>query len=129
MRPDILLIDGDCGLCRASGDWLAARVAADDIRVMELQHVSDEPDVAAAVARRQLEASLTLVEADGTVLRGAAAVIRVGRRIPRLGAVAAVYDHPVGHALWEPAYRLVARNRHRIGRALGIPAVCATIPH
>ena len=128
MRPATLLIDGDCGLCRAAGDRLAAHVPADALRVMELQGVASDPTLAEAVAGRDLTAALHLVRADGAVVSGAAAAISAGRSVPRLGVLAAFYDHPLGHALWEPAYRLVARNRHQIGRALGIAAVCATIP-
>ena len=127
MRPT-LLIDGDCGLCRASGDWLVDRVPPSELRVMELQLVPSDEALAQAVRGRDLTAALHLVRADGTVVSGAAAVIGAGRLVPGLGTLAALYDHPAGHALWEPAYRLVARNRHRIGRSLGIPAVCATIP-
>jgi predicted DCC family thiol-disulfide oxidoreductase YuxK len=127
VRPT-LLIDGDCGLCRASGDWLAARASEDELRVMELQQVSLDDALTRAVDGRDLAAALHLVRADGTVVSGAAAVLGACRLVAGLGALAALYDHPAGHALWEPAYRLVARNRLRIGRALGIPAVCATIP-
>jgi predicted DCC family thiol-disulfide oxidoreductase YuxK len=126
MRPT-LLVDGDCGLCRASGDWLARRVSPSELRVMELQQVPEDETLLRAVGERDLTAALHLVRADGTVASGAAAVLGAGRHVPVLGALAALYDHPAGHALWEPAYRLVARNRHRIGRMLGIPAVCATI--
>jgi predicted DCC family thiol-disulfide oxidoreductase YuxK len=128
MRPDTLLIDGDCGLCRASGDWLAARIDADRLRVMELQSVATDAELASRVEGLNLGEALTLVTATGEVRRGAAAVIGAGRLVPVLGLGAALYDHQLGHALWEPAYRIVARNRHRIGRALGIAAVCATIP-
>ncbi len=128
MRPDTLLIDGDCGICRASGDWLAARVPPHELRVVELQSVTADAELAAAVAGRRLSDALHLVRSDGTVAAGAAAVIGAGRHLPLLGLAAAVYDCPIGHALWGPAYRLVARNRHRIGRAMGIEAVCATIP-
>jgi len=127
MRPT-LLIDGDCGLCRASGDWLAGRVPPDELRVMELQQAPGDEALARAVGDRDLSVVLHLVRADGTVASGAAAVLGAGRLVPIIGNLAALYDHEPGHALWEPAYRLVARNRHRIGRALGIPAVCATIP-
>ena len=127
MRPT-LLIDGDCGLCRASGDWLAAQVPADGLRVMELQQVGRDEALARAVGDRDLTAALHFVRGDGTVASGAAAVLGAGRLVRGIGSLAALYDHPAGHALWEPAYRLVARNRRRIGRALGIAAVCATIP-
>ena len=127
VRPDTLLIDGDCGLCRASSDWLAARVPASDLRVMELQRVGGDEALVDMVAGLQLDEALTLVAADGSLRRGAAAVIGAGRHVAGVGALAAIYDHPLGHALWEPAYRLVARNRHRVGRALGVEAVCATI--
>jgi predicted DCC family thiol-disulfide oxidoreductase YuxK len=126
MRPT-LLIDGDCGLCRAAGEWLAARVPADELRILELQAVGREPALAGALVGRDLFAALHLVRRDGTFASGAAAVLGAGRQVRVLGVLAAVYDHRLGHALWEPAYRLVARNRHRIGRALGIEAVCATI--
>lgn len=122
MRPDTLLIDGDCGICRAAGDWLAARVDPQRLQVLELQH-ADDP----ALDASDLLAEVHLLRGDGTVLRGAAAVIGAGRHLRALGFAAAVYDHPLGHALWAPAYRLVARNRRRIGRALGLEAVCATI--
>jgi predicted DCC family thiol-disulfide oxidoreductase YuxK len=127
MRCDTLLIDGDCGLCRAAGDWLAARVDEGHLRVVELQTVNADPALQQLVAGRDLAAAVHLVRADGTVARGATAVIGAGRRVPALGALAALYDHPLGHALWEPAYRMVARHRHRIGRALGLPVACATI--
>ena len=126
MRPT-LLIDGDCGICRASGDWLAGRVPNDDLRVMELQLVGRDEALRRAVGDRDLTVALHLVRADGTVASGAAAVLGAGRFVPGLGALAALYDNALGRALWEPAYRQVARNRHRIGRALGIAAVCATI--
>lgn len=100
----------------------------DELRVMELQAVAGEPVLDRLLVGRDLTAALHLVRSDGTVASGAAAVIGAARRMRGLGVLAAVYDNPLGHALWEAAYRLVARNRHRIGRALGNPAVCATMP-
>jgi predicted DCC family thiol-disulfide oxidoreductase YuxK len=127
MRPDTLLIDGDCGICRAAGDWLSVRVPANALRVIELQAVGGDGWLAPVVAGRRLDQALHLVRADGTVAAGAAAVIGAGRHVRALGLLAGLYDHALGHALWEPGYRLVARNRHRIGRVLGIEAACATI--
>ena len=127
MRPDTLLIDGDCGLCRAAGDWLASRVPSEKLAVMELQAVGGDGELQVLVAGRRLGDAIHLVRADGTVVSGAGAVLAAGRHVGGIARLAALYDHPLGHALWEPAYRAVARNRHRIGRALGIETVCATI--
>ena len=124
MTPATLLFDGDCGLCVASGAWLAARVPGDRLRVMSLQDVAGDARLAALTAGRDLDAAVHLVGADDTVRAGAAAVIRAARLVPGWGTVARIYDHAPGHALWEPAYRLVARNRRRIGRRVGLAEAC-----
>ncbi len=125
VTPATLLIDGDCSICRASGDWLARRAPAVDLRVMEIQRVGDDPAVAARVAGRGLGASLHLVRPDGDVRSGAAAVLGAARTAPRWRWLAMPWDNAIGWALWEPAYRLVAGNRGRIGRRLGLEASCA----
>ena len=119
-----LLFDGDCGLCVATAGWLAARAPAASLRMLELQRVAEEPEVAAAVEGRDLAGALHLVGAAGEVRVGADAVIGAARIAPGWGIAARVYDHPIGHALWEPAYRLIAGNRRRIGRRLGIADAC-----
>jgi len=124
VTPSTLLIDGDCSICRASGDWLARRVPADRLRVLELQRVAEDPAVEARVHGMDLAASLHLVDA-GEVRSGASAVLGAARLAPGWRWLALPWDNAVGRALWEPAYRLVAGNRGRIGRRLGLEATCA----
>ena len=123
--PSTLLYDGDCGLCTASAAWLARRAPAGELRVLPLASAAADPAIAPLVVGRDLARTLHVVTADGEVVTGAHAVLTVARIVPRWGAVARLGDHRVGRALLEPAYRMVAANRHRIGRAVGLPSTCA----
>ena len=122
--PLVMLFDGDCGLCTSTARWLERRVGADRLRTLPLDHATADTRLRDAVRGRDLASSLHVVRPDGTVVTGAAAVLAAGRLVPRWGIAARLMDHRVGHAVLEPAYRLVARNRHRIGRALGLPSTC-----
>lgn len=120
-----MLYDGDCGLCSATARWLERRVGSDRLRTLALDHATSDERLRGAVGARDLTASLHVVRPDGSVATGAAAVIAVGRLVPGWGIAARLMDHRAGRAILEPAYRVVARNRHRIGRALGLPSACA----
>lgn len=126
-HPATLLIDGDCGVCRATGGWLARRVPAERLRILELGGAAGDARVGPLVTGRLLDRTLHLVRPDGRVVTGAAAVLATGRMVPRWRWLAAAFDHRAGRALLEPAYRLVARRRRGIGRLLGLPVACATI--
>jgi len=126
--PATLLYDADCGLCTASARWLAGRAPGAALRILPLADAAAEPGTAQLVAGRDLATTLHLVTPDGTVLTGARAVLTAARTVPRWGAIAGLADHRIGHALLEPAYRLVATNRHRIGRRLGLAATCGSPP-
>ena len=123
--PLALLFDGDCGLCAATARWLDRRVAPDLLWILALDGAASDPRLDGALRGRDLAASLHVVRPDGSVATGAAAVLAVGRLVPAWGIAARVMDHRAGRAVLEPAYRIVARNRHRIGRALGLPSACA----
>lgn len=125
-----MLFDGDCGICSRSAASIARRAAEGQLRVLPLQAVdaSTEPRLAARLNGRDLGATLHLVHGDGRVVTGAAAVLAAARAVPRWRHLARLADHRAGHALLEPAYRQVAANRHRIGRALGVGGRCAVSP-
>jgi predicted DCC family thiol-disulfide oxidoreductase YuxK len=128
LGPATLLIDGDCGVCRATGDWLARRLPPARLRIVELGNAVADVSIAPLVAGRPLAGTLHLVRPDGSVVTGAAAVLASGRMVPGWRWLAAAFDHRPGRALLEPAYRAVARHRTRISRLLGLPAACSIVP-
>jgi predicted DCC family thiol-disulfide oxidoreductase YuxK len=123
-RSGTLLFDADCGLCIATATRLGELVPPSRLGLLPLQQVDADPRVAALVEGRSLAEQLHFVRANGDVVTGAAAALAAGRLIPVVGLYAALLDHPLGHALLEPLYRAIASHRRRIGRLLGLPAVC-----
>ncbi|HUQ43014.1 MAG TPA: DCC1-like thiol-disulfide oxidoreductase family protein [Candidatus Limnocylindria bacterium] len=126
-RSGTLLYDGDCGLCVATAGWLRDRAPAEFLGLLALQQVDSDPGIAAHVAGRDLAESVTFVRADGRVLTGARAALAAGRLVRGWGLFAILADHRPGHAFLEPLYREIALHRRRIGRMLGLPAVCPLV--
>jgi predicted DCC family thiol-disulfide oxidoreductase YuxK len=126
--PATMLYDSDCGLCTKAAGCLGERAPAARLTILPLASAAADPWLAPLVAGRDLASTLHLVTADGEVVTGAGAVLAAARTVPRWGAIARIADHRVGRALLEPAYRLIAANRHRIGRRLGIEAACEVPP-
>jgi predicted DCC family thiol-disulfide oxidoreductase YuxK len=120
-----MLYDGDCGLCSAAAGWLGRRAPVARLRILPLADAAADATLAPLVAGRDLASTLHLVTADSRVVTGARAVLAAGRTVPRWGKVARLADHRAGHAILEPVYRLVAANRHRIGKRLGVESACA----
>jgi len=125
-RPVIVLFDPDCGLCVAGIGWLRERVRGDRVLALPFTAVDGDPRLSQLLAGRGLSSVIHAVLPDDRVRAGAAAVLAAGRAVPGWGILAGVYDNSVGHMLLGPVYRLVASNRTRIGRALGIGRRCAT---
>jgi predicted DCC family thiol-disulfide oxidoreductase YuxK len=123
-RPTSLLFDPDCGICVATAAWLARRVAPDRLRLLPLTLAPADAGVGELVKGRQLAQTIHAVTPDGRMLTGARAVLAAGRLVPGWRLLARLFDHPAGHALLEPLYRLVSRRRRRIGRMLGLDASC-----
>jgi predicted DCC family thiol-disulfide oxidoreductase YuxK len=103
----VMVFDADCNFCRR---WIARwrKATGERIEYLPLQ----SPRIAEQfpeVPREKFERAVFLIEPDGSVFTGAAAVFRTrGRwwlyRLPGVGPVS------------EAAYRLVARNRRRCSR-------------
>ena len=122
--PATLLYDADCALCQATAAWLGFRVTPDDLRLMGLDDVSDDPDLAGRLEGRNLRSMLHLVHPDGRVSTGARAVLSAGRLVPRWRWLARAFDHRLGHLVLEPVYRLIADHRRQMSRLLRLPATC-----
>ena len=127
-RPATLIYDEDCGLCVASAAWLARRVRPHRLRLVALTRAKLDPVVGQIVAGRDLAETLHLVTPDARVLAGARAVLATGRLVPRWNALAALFDHRLGHIVLEPVYQQVALHRRVIGERLGLSAACPIPP-
>jgi len=120
----VLLYDADCGFCRWSLDKILARDRDRRVRPVPLQ--SAEADVLLkGMDRDRKMASWHLVTPDGTIYSAGAAVAPLMRVLPATKGVAAIAGAmpPVTGI----AYRLISRNRTRLGKLIGSQA-CAVDP-
>ena len=79
-------------------------------------------EISGAPPIESLAGSLHAVDGAGGWFRGARAVVEIGRRVPALRLVAVVERLPGAMAILEVGYELVADNRQRISRVLGLKA-------
>jgi predicted DCC family thiol-disulfide oxidoreductase YuxK len=122
-RP-LLIIDGDCGFCRSSADWLEGglRVPA---RVLPWQALSERDLRGLGLTVDQVQAAAWWVDESGHPSGGHRAI---GRSLAastgwRRMVAAFVLARPLTPVM-AGAYRLVARHRHRLPGAT--PACDAT---
>jgi predicted DCC family thiol-disulfide oxidoreductase YuxK len=115
-----LLWDGDCGLCRGAIEWVERRDRGRRLHAVPYQAAPRPPlsDALAAACAREVH----VITPDGRVLRGARATLWVLEQIGWRRTAAVLARRPL---IWlvAAAYRLVARHRHAISRAVG-PVRC-----
>jgi predicted DCC family thiol-disulfide oxidoreductase YuxK len=126
-----VLYDGDCAVCSWAAGHLRRWDRHDRLDVIRLQDVDRiaTPEVVQLVRGRALETALHVVDpATGLVASGGASVVEIARRLPG--------GHVAELARWAPparwaidlGYRIVARNRHRIGRWLRLEGPVCDVP-
>lgn len=111
--PPVLVYDGDCRLCIREAArlerWTGGRVRLESFR---------DPGVMArhpGLVHAECERALQLVLPDGTIRGGAAAVAGALRLRPALAPLGWLYHLPGLRQLLDTGYRVVARNRFRLG--------------
>ncbi|NYI69929.1 putative DCC family thiol-disulfide oxidoreductase YuxK [Naumannella cuiyingiana] len=120
MERPVLLIDGDCGFCRATSGALASRLNDGGPRDVEIRAAQDA-ELGVPVERTERE--VVLVLPDGSAFGGAQAMAQwlIWHRGP-LALAGRFLALPVVRSLAGLAYRAVAANRHRLP---GGTAACA----
>jgi predicted DCC family thiol-disulfide oxidoreductase YuxK len=112
-----VFFDADCGFCAHSASVLRRLDSKQRLALVPLQRaaevVPDAPDI------DRLLASMHVRDPTGHWSVGGAAWLRIADEIPLLRPLAFLARLPGLRRLVEPAYALVARNRHRISRLLG----------
>jgi predicted DCC family thiol-disulfide oxidoreductase YuxK len=116
MKSATLLYDSDCGFCRWSVDKILAWDRRARLRPVALQDPEANRLLGPMDADTKM-ASWHLVTADGRVLSGGAAASPLFRLLPGGRPLAALLSMFPG--VTDRAYRMVARNRDRLGRMVG----------
>ncbi|HEX6844473.1 MAG TPA: DUF393 domain-containing protein [Actinomycetota bacterium] len=120
-RPTVLY-DDDCGFCR----WSAATLGRwDRGRRLAFAPIQASDDLLSPVPAGERLAAMHVIEPDGRVWTGGAALTRLAELLPGAKPIAAIGRAAPGVA--ERAYRLVADRRSALGRLLGAEA-CAVDP-
>lgn len=127
----VVLYDRDCSFCA----WSARRIWDLDRRgrleFLALQDAatSARPELVRAAAERPLMDAIHALDVeDGTILVGGRAMIAIFEELPGGALVRAWVRLPFIPPLIDLGYRVVARNRHRIGRRLGLAGPACTVP-
>lgn len=106
-RP-LMIYDGDCSFCKR---WIKRWQSMTGERV-DYATSADVADRFPEIAPEQFVQAVLLVDEDGTVHSGAAAVYRALADVPRLGWLDRAYRRwTVFAKISEWAYSLVAKNR------------------
>jgi len=109
----VLIYDGCCAFCVREANrlrrWVNDRIRLESFRDPGV--IERHPGLAV----EQCEQALQLVGLDGHIASGAAAVARTLRLNPLLAPLSWIYDVPGLRRLFDAGYRMVARNRFRIG--------------
>lgn len=110
----VVLIDGECNLCQATGSWVNLRDKKRRFRFQALQSEEGQGILRQAGLPTDDYDTMVLVEDDRVYTRSTAA-LRIARRLRVPWPLAYVFII-VPKPLRDAAYRFVARNRHRIRR-------------
>lgn len=118
-RQNLVLFDGDCGLCRRAVAWLNTRDEGLLFFAVPYQEAPSPPMTPALFTA--CKQAVHLVQRDGTILKAGRAVLYMLEHTG-MGRLARVLAHPPFLWLVELGYRVVARNRPFFGRFLFRPS-------
>jgi predicted DCC family thiol-disulfide oxidoreductase YuxK len=115
-----VFFDADCGFCSASAMVVERLDWRHRVRLVPLQSAHEV--AADAPAEQALMEQMHARTADGTWVVGSRAWLAIADRLPLLRPLAIAARLPLLRDAMDPGYRLIARNRHRLSRLLGLTA-------
>lgn len=119
-----VFVDADCGLCTQTARVLRRIDGGGRLDLRPLESAVEVPGSPPLLTLREV---LHVRDASGRWWAGGQAVVRLSRELWPLRPIALAARLPGVARLVEPAYGLVARNRHRISGWLGLTA-CRIVP-
>jgi predicted DCC family thiol-disulfide oxidoreductase YuxK len=115
----LVLYDADCGFCQACASLLAR---LDGHARLQLLAIGNGDEIPGAPAGDRLLETMHARDATGRWLAGSEAWLRIADELPALRPLAAWARLPFVRPFLGPGYRLIAANRQRISRLLGLDA-------
>ena len=113
-RPYTLVYDGDCRFCVRSADLIASWDRRGAVEILPFQR-SGVRDRFPWISDSAFRDAMQLVGPGGKTWAGAEAGERLVRILPGGRALGCLFALPFARPLADRAYRLVARNRYRLG--------------
>ena len=118
MTPATIIYDEQCRFCIRSLEWMRGRdrrKLLDAVGCRTPERATRFPSVAEEACLREMY----LVDEEGRAFAGADAVAQVLRRLPAWRPIGWMLSAPGVKQAAALGYRLVARNRYRLGCASG----------
>ena len=127
----VVMFDRDCGLCQATARRLRRWDRHGRLEMLSLQDAagSERPAVVDAARRYPVLDELHVFDqSSGRVDAGGDAALAIAAALPGGWLVRPFRRFPPIRWVVGAAYALVARNRHRIGRRLGLEGPACDVP-
>lgn len=122
-KRNYLLFDGDCGICSYSAEWAKKQDRSGEFIIEPYQRFPEHELIRLGLTYEDCAREVQVVSGRGRVYGGAIAVnYFLLKRFPWMLLVILIYAIPALLLLEVIGYRLVARNRHRVSRWLGLKA-------
>jgi len=117
-RPVVAIYDSDCGFCTAAVDWVRRHDRHDRVGFVP---IAGEVTIRGrSFHRPQIDERMHAVDSQGRVHRGFKAWRRIARELPAVRPLWPLLMLPGASIIGERVYMLVANNRTRISRRLGM---------
>lgn len=112
--PWTLVYDGECRVCIRTVNVLRDR-DRDGLFEMVAFQSAGVPERFPDITRAEFEESVQLIGPDGGRWEGADAIEQIFTLVPRARPLAWLFRIPLARPIARWAYRLFARNRHKLG--------------
>ncbi len=112
----LLIYDGHCMFCVGSVRRLLVLDLFGYLKPVDYQTAEDVTALHLSLTRNQCHAQMHLVEPDGRLSGGFAAIQRLSRKLPLLWPAAPLVNLLGARRIGDPAYRWIARNRYLFHR-------------
>ncbi len=119
-QQDVLIYDGDCGVCQWAASWLKRRDKAHRMAILPFQEI-DPADYWPGLTVQECARVVQFISAEGRRFTAARAMFEALRRLPFPWSWLAALLIPFS-PVFEPLYALFARHRFRVSAWLGLDA-------